>query len=209
MVMPDDGLGSMTAEQALGLGRRTNPQARMPLMEHIRELRNRVVKVIVAVAVGAIIAWFFYQHIWTFIERPYCRLPQPQTAFGPKGSCHLYVTGLFDAFFLKLQICIVAGIIVAAPVWLYQFWAFIAPGLYARERRWAYYFVGAAVPLFAIAGLNANCTMTRGLKFPASLVPRGVIPLITINTYLGYAMAMPLIFGLAFELPLVVVLFNL
>ena len=209
MVMPDDGLGSMTAEQALGLGRRTNPQARMPLMEHIRELRNRVVKVILAVAVGAIIAWFFYQHIWTFIERPYCRLPQPQTAFGPKGSCHLYVTGLFDAFFLKLQICIVAGIIAAAPVWLYQLWAFIAPGLYRRERRWAYYFVGAAVPLFAIGATIAYFAMTKGIHFLLGEVPANAVALITINTYLSYAGAMLALFGITFELPLVFVLLNL
>jgi sec-independent protein translocase protein TatC len=208
MVMPDDGPGSAAAEHALGLSRRANPQARMPLMEHIRELRNRVVVVIVAVAVGAIIGWLFYAHIWHFIRAPYCKVPQPAGLFGPTGSCPLYVNGLFDAFFLKLQICIVAGIILAAPVWLYQFWAFIAPGLYHRERRWAYYFVGAAVPLFAIGATIAYFAMTKGIHFLLGEVPNGVHPLITINTYLSYAGAMLALFGITFELPLVFVLLN-
>ena len=101
------------------------------------------------------------------------------------------------------------GVIISSPVWLYQFWAFIAPGLYARERRWAYFFVGAAVPLFAFGGALAYFAMTKGLRFLLGLVPNHVIPLITINTYLSYAIAMLFIFGLAFELPLVVVLLNL
>jgi len=210
MVMPDDGFGSAeAAARDLGLTRRVNPEARMPLLEHIRELRNRVVKVIVAVAIGAIIGWVLYGPIWHFIRAPYCKVPQPQSVFGPSGSCPLYVNGLFDAFFLKLQICIVAGIILAAPVWLYQFWAFIAPGLYHRERRWAYYFVGAAVPLFAIGATIAYFAMTKGIHFLLGEVPNGVHPLITINTYLSYAGAMLALFGITFELPLVFVLLNL
>jgi sec-independent protein translocase protein TatC len=210
MVMPDDGLGSAAAEHALGLSRRTNPQARMPLMEHIRELRNRVVKVALAVAIGAIVGWVFYRQIWAFIERPYCKVPQPHqlVAYDGKG-CHLYVTGLFDAFFLKLQICIAVGAILAAPVWLYQLWAFIAPGLYHRERRWAYYFVGAALPLFAIGATIAYFAMTKGIHFLLGEAASGVVPLITINTYLSYAGAMLALFGITFELPLVFVLLNL
>jgi sec-independent protein translocase protein TatC len=119
------------------------------------------------------------------------------------------VNGLFDALFLKLQISIGVGVILSSPVWLYQLWAFIAPGLYRRERRWAYYFVGAALPLFAIGGTIAYFAMSRGIRFLLGLVPHNVVALITINTYLSYAFAMLLIFGLAFELPLVVVLLNL
>jgi sec-independent protein translocase protein TatC len=187
----------------------------MPLMEHIRELRNRVIKIAVAVTVGAIIGWLLYSHIWHFIQEPFCRLPASSRHIpGAKdGSCahQLYVTGVFDALFLKLQISIATGAIISAPVWLYQLWAFIAPGLYRRERRWAYYFVGAALPLFALGGTIAYFAMTKGLRFLLSsqLVPAGVTPLITITTYLSYAGAMLLIFGIAFELPLVFVLLNL
>ena len=200
-------MGPAGSRGRLRAPRAVNNGAQMPLMEHIRELRNRIVKAALALAVGMVIGWFVYPHVWSFIEAPYCKIPQP-VLFGHKG-CVLVVNGLFDAFFIRLKLALVVGILLSSPVWLYQFWAFIAPGLYSRERRWAYYFVGAAVPLFAVGGVIAYFAMTRGLRFLLSLVPHGVIPLITISTYLGYAMAMLLIFGLAFELPLVLVLFNL
>ncbi|HEY2315561.1 MAG TPA: twin-arginine translocase subunit TatC [Streptosporangiaceae bacterium] len=198
----------------LGLTRRANPQARMPLMEHLRELRNRVIKVAVAITVGAIIAWLphVYPHIWHFIQEPFCRLPSSTRSLpGAPGhsTCNLYVTGVFDGLFLKLQLTIAFGIIVSSPVWLYQVWAFIAPGLYKRERRWAYYFVGAALPLFAIGATIAYFAMTKGLHFLLGMVPPSVTPIITISTYLSYAGAMLLIFGIAFELPMVFVLLNM
>ncbi len=198
----------------LGLGRRVNPEARMPLMEHIRELRNRVIKIAVAVAIGSVVGWLLYPHIFAFIEAPFCKLPaaiRHIPGSTGRGSCkqQLYVTGIFDALFLQIQISIAAGAILSAPIWLYQLWAFIAPGLYRRERRWAYYFVGAALPLLGVGATFAYFAMTKGLRFLLGLVPAGVTPLITINTYISYAGAMLLIFGIAFELPLVFVLLNL
>jgi sec-independent protein translocase protein TatC len=185
----------------------------MPLMEHIRELRNRIVKISAALAIGMAIGWYLYPHVWHFIEAPYCKAHfashVPGQLASAKGTCHLYVTGLFDSFFIQLKLAFVIGVLISSPVWLYQFWAFIAPGLYNRERRWAYFFVGTAVPLFAFGGALAYFAMTRGLHFLLSLVPSNVTPIITISTYLSYAMAMLLIFGLAFELPLVLIIFNL
>jgi sec-independent protein translocase protein TatC len=183
----------------------------MPLMDHLRELRNRVVKTAIALTVGSVIGWFVYPQVWNFIRAPYCKIPQPR-GFGTlvlHQGCQLYVTGLWDPLFLRLQISIAVGIILSSPVWLYQVWAFIAPGLYQRERRWAYYFVGAAIPLFAIGATIAYFAMTKGLRFLLHLVPAHTTALITINTYLSYAGAMLLIFGLAFELPLVFVLLNM
>ena len=181
-------------------------------MEHIRELRNRVIKIALAVIVGMAIGWFVYPHVWHFVQAPYCRAHFATHAPGqaaPASSCLLYVTGIFDAFFLRLKIAFITGVILSSPVWLYQIWAFIAPGLYARERRWAYFFVGSAVPLFGLGAVFAYFAMTRGLEFLLSLVPHNVDPIITITTYLSYALAMLMIFGLAFELPLVLVMLNL
>jgi sec-independent protein translocase protein TatC len=188
--------------------RTVNPDGRMPLLEHLRELRNRLFKAVLAMAAGAIIGWFIYAHVWHFIEAPYCRLNIYNPVTHSK-SCTLFVNGLFDSLFLRLKIAIATGIIISSPVWLYQLWAFLAPGLYSRERRWAYFFGGSAIPLFVIGGSVAYFAMTKGLRFLLLLVPKNVIPLITINTYLSYAMAMLLIFGLAFELPLVLILLNL
>jgi sec-independent protein translocase protein TatC len=192
-------------------GFRHNPEGSMPLMEHIRELRNRIFKALLFVAAGAIAGWYLYPHIWHFIETPYCRLTlqsHVQIADTHGRTCNLFVTGIFDAFFLRLKIAIIAGVILSSPLWLYQLWAFLAPGLYARERRWAYFFAGSAIPLFAIGGSLAYFAMTKGLHFLLALVPGGVTPIITINTYLGYAIAMLTIFGIAFELPLGFVLLN-
>jgi sec-independent protein translocase protein TatC len=215
MAVADDGLSPETRAD-LGLTGRANPQARMPLLEHLRELRNRIIKVALAITVGAVIGWVFYKHVFAFIQQPFCKLPAASRALpgAPPGSdCsrELYVTGVFDGLLLKLQLSVAVGLIISSPVWLYQLWAFIAPGLYKRERRWAYYFVGAALPLFAVGATIAYFAMTKGLKFllSSSLIPSGVTPLITITTYLSYAGAMLVIFGLAFEMPLVFVLLNM
>ena len=207
MAAPDGEAGRHTLRLPRA-ARVTNPEARMPLMEHIRELRNRVVKVLLAVTAGAVVGWFIYPHIWHFIEAPYCKL-NLRSPITHNQTCALYVTGLFDSLFLRLKIAIISGIIISSPVWFYQLWAFIAPGLYARERRWAYFFAGSSVPLFAVGGGIAYFAMSKGLRFLIQMVPANVVPIITINTYLSYALAMLLIFGLAFELPLVLVLFNL
>ena len=188
---------------------RRNPEARMPLMEHLRELRNRLIKAALAVILGMVVGWLVYKPAFSFIVGPYCRIPiQNRVGCGPDGH-PLIVTGVFDPFFVKLKVAFVVGLIVSSPVWFYQFWAFIAPGLYRREKRWTIAFVGAAVPLFALGGVFAYLAMSRGLRFLLGLTPAGVRPLITIDTYFGYAMAMLLIFGIAFELPLVLVILNM
>jgi sec-independent protein translocase protein TatC len=192
--------------------RATNPEARMPLLEHLRELRNRVLKALLVILVGSIIGWFIYPHVWHFLEAPYCRLGPRYTnpaGVAGHGRCTLIVTGLFDALFLRLKIAIAAGLVITSPLWLYQLWAFIAPGLHRNERRWAYFFAGSAIPLFAIGGAIAYFAMSKGLRFLLGLIPAGASTFISINSYLGFATAMLLIFGLSFELPLVFVLLNL
>ena len=217
-LLPNEASEPESAHEDLGLTRRSNPEARMPLMEHLRELRNRLVKAGAALTVGAVAGWLLWRWVWPFISAPYCKAQASTPAanalarsIGKLGGahCQLFVTGPFDSLFLRLQISIAVGVIISSPVWLYQLWAFIAPGLYKRERRWAYYFVGAALPLFAIGATIAYFAMTRGLQFLLHLVPSDTTALITINTYLSYAGAMLLIFGLAFEMPLVFVLLNM
>jgi sec-independent protein translocase protein TatC len=216
MAVTDDEL-SPEVHADLGVAGRANPDGRMPLMEHIRELRNRVVKIAAVVTIGSVAGWFVYPPVWNFLKAPYCKaqIASPVASVLAKSAeklgphCQLYVSGIFDPLFLRLQISIVVGVIISSPIWLYQFWAFIAPGLYKRERRWAYYFVGAAIPLFAVGATIAYFAMTRGLEFLLHLTPADTTALIMINTYLSYAGAMLAIFGIAFEMPLVFVLLNL
>ena len=168
---------------------------------------------LLALARASVVGWIFFGPVWQFLERPYCRI---EIHARPAGrpvrlqACALFVTGIFDAFFLHLKIAVVVGILISSPVWLYQLWAFVAPGLYRASGAGPTRSSGTAVPLFALGG---------GVRLPGDdprpAVParpragRVAPPIITINTYLGYAMAMLLIFGLAFEVPLTLVILNL
>jgi sec-independent protein translocase protein TatC len=191
-------------------GKRVNPEGRMSLMEHIRELRNRLMKAVLGLIAGMVVGWFLFGRAFNFIIGPFCRLDlQGHVGCTGANGHPLIVTGVFDPFFVHLKVAFVVGLVISSPVWFYQIWAFIAPGLYARERRWTWAFVGSAVPLFGLGGLFAYLAMSRGLRFLLGLTPADVRPLITIDTYFGYAMAMLLIFGLAFELPLVLLILNL
>jgi sec-independent protein translocase protein TatC len=182
-----------------------NPDGRMPLVEHIRELRGRVIKAALGLVVGAIVGWIFFDPVWDVMKRPYESLP-PKHCLG--GACTLVVHGIFDGFFIHLKVALIVGAVVSSPVWLYQLWAFIAPGLYARERRWTYAFIGAAVPLFGVGAWLAYLTLDKGLRIFIGLAPGNTTVLVGITDYLGYATAMLLIFGLTFELPLFVVILN-
>jgi sec-independent protein translocase protein TatC len=186
--------------------RQENPDGRMPLMDHLRELRNRVVKVSIAIIAGAIVSWVFFDRIWDFMQRPYCRAV---------GYCKvntlghsLFISNVMDGFYLHIKVSIIAGAVITSPIWLYQLWAFIAPGLYAREKRWTYAFLGSAVPLFALGCFFAFLAMSRGLKFFLSMAG-GLTALFTADSYIGYWIAMIVGIGLCFEVPLFLVILNL
>jgi sec-independent protein translocase protein TatC len=184
--------------------RRQNPEGRMPLMDHLRELRNRVLKATAAILLGMVAGLIPQVHdpLWAFIEHPF-----NQAEHGHNHAT-LVVVGVLDPFTIWLQLAFWFGLIVTCPIWLYQIWAFIAPGLYAREKKWTYAFIGAAVPLFLGGAALAYWVMSRGLKYLLALAPHGIEVLPTISNYLSYFQAMLLGFGLAFELPLALVLAN-
>ena len=190
--------------------RASNPEGRMPLMDHVRELRNRLVKACAALLIGmgiGLIPAVFYR-VWALIEHPFC-----SAVINGMTGCHqigdqLVLSGVLDPFILRVQIAFYFALLVTSPVWLYQLWAFIAPGLYSREKRWTYIFVGTAVPLFALGAGIAYFAMSRGLKYLLGLTPSRVVNLPPVSTYLGYFQAMLLGFGLAFEIPLAMVILN-
>ena len=186
--------------------RQENLDGRMPLFDHLRELRNRVVKIAVAVLLGAGLSWAFYTRIWAFIQRPYCqavKFCQP----GVNGHS-LVINGVMDGFYLHIKVSIIAGVILTSPVWLYQLWASVAPGLYSREKRWTYAFIGTAVPLFGLGCFFAFLAMSRGLDFFIGM-SQGFTILYSADTYIGYWIAMIIGFGLCFEVPLFLVMLNL
>ena len=186
--------------------RQANPDGRMPLFDHLRELRNRVVKICLAVLVGAAVSWAFYNRICTFIQRPYCQAVGFCKVNVPGHS--LILNGVMDGFYLHIKVAVIAGTIVTCPIWLYQLWAFVAPGLYSREKRWTYAFLGTAIPLFGLGCFFAFLAMSRGLTFFLSM-SGGLTKLFTADTYIGYWIAMIVGFGLCFEVPLFLVILNL
>ncbi len=197
----------IVAERYARAKRRQNPEGRMPLFDHLRELRNRVVKIALAILAGAIVGWVLYVRIWDFMQGPFCQAV---------GHCenevpghYLAFLGVLDPFYFKVKVAIFAGVILTSPIWLYQLWAFIAPGLYRREKRWTYTFLGAAVPLFGLGCFFAYLAMDKGLRFLMSMPPPGTATLYTADTYLSYWLAMVLGFALCFEVPLFLVMLNL
>ena len=196
----------MVGERYVSLKRQSNPDGRMPLMDHLRELRNRVVKMALAVLVGAGVAAIFYDQIWNFVQAPYCRAVTYCKVNTPGHS--LVLNGVMDGFYLHVKVAIIAGIVLTCPIWLYQLWAFIAPGLYSKEKRWTYLFMGTAVPLFALGTGFAIFAMSRGLKFFIGM-SGGLTNLFTADTYIGYWIAMIIGFGICFEVPLFLVILNM
>jgi sec-independent protein translocase protein TatC len=200
----------IVGERYVRAQRRQNPEGRMPLFDHLRELRNRVVKMALALIAGMIVGFIFFQPVWRFIERPLCQATiRGQTGCNTLGVNQLVLNGPLDAFYLRVKVAVIVGVIVSSPVWLYQIWAFIAPGLYAREKRWGHIFIGTAVPLFLVGMALAYLSLGRSMHFLLGLTPQHVSNLIQVDLYMSFVMTMMLAFGLAFELPLLIVMLNL
>jgi sec-independent protein translocase protein TatC len=199
----------IAGSRLIAASRKSDSEGRMPLIEHLRELRNRLVKAALALILAMVVGFVFFHPIWRFVTHPFC-----SASINGHSGCkvvgdQLVVTGVFDPFMLRVKVAFFVGLILASPVWLYQVWAFIAPGLYRREKRWAYLFVAIAAPLFAAGAVLAYVVMSRGLRYLLGLSPKGVLVLPSIDTYLSYFQGMILGFGLAFELPLALVLLNM
>jgi sec-independent protein translocase protein TatC len=199
----------IAGSRLIAASKKGNDEGRMPLMDHLRELRNRLVKAALALIVAMVFGFIFFHPIWNFISHPFC-----SADINGHTGCHvvgdqLVASGVFDPFMLHVRVAFFFGLIVASPVWLYQLWAFIAPGLYRREKRWAYLFVLVAAPLFAAGAVLAYFVMSRGLRYLLGMAPGQVLVLPSIDTYLGYFQGMILGFGIAFELPLAMVMLNM
>lgn len=179
----------------------------MPLLDHLRELRTRLFTAVLAVLVVAIISWFFYERIIDALTSPYCKIPQVRDQ-QIAGGCNLVVSTVLAPLMLQLQVSAIAGVILASPVWLYQLWGFVTPGLHRNERRWTMTFVATSVPLFLAGAALAYLVLPKGLSILLSFTPDHVTALIQVDVYLRFVIRMMLVFGLAFELPVFVILLN-
>ena len=179
----------------------------MSLADHLRELRRRLIIAAAAIVVATIAAFAVHGHILHVLTKPYCSLPASYRLVHDR--CTLVVTGVLDPFTVTLRLSLYAGILLSSPVWLWQVWRFVTPGLYQNERRWALGFVSSSVALFGLGGLFAYFTLSKGLHFLLGFATGGIASLLSFDSYLSYVVAMVLVFAVSFELPLGVVMLNL
>ncbi|MCF1510453.1 twin-arginine translocase subunit TatC [Streptomyces glomeratus] len=183
----------------------------MPLGEHLRELRNRLVKAVGAILLATIVAALFYKQLIAFLIDPLpgC-VPGRPTGTAEAAHCGLIsVNGLLSPFTLALKVSVTAGVVAASPVWLYQLWAFVVPGLYRKERKYSLALLGAGVPLFLCGAAMAYWLLPTTARVLISFTPEKATNLLPIDGYLNLATRMVVVFGLSFELPFLLVLLNL
>ncbi|WP_225822072.1 twin-arginine translocase subunit TatC [Streptomyces naphthomycinicus] len=194
-----------------------DPEGRMPLADHLRELRNRLAKAMLAIVVVTVVAAFFYNDIINFLTKPILDSVGCQETFeqlakssGKHTCAEITINGLLAPFTLALQVSLMAGVVAASPIWLYQLWAFVAPGLHRHEKKYAYAFVFTGAPLFFGGAFFAYKVLPTTAKVLIDFTPNGNIKnLLPLDDLLQLVTRMVLVFGLSFELPLLLIMLNL
>ncbi|WP_369256935.1 twin-arginine translocase subunit TatC [Streptomyces sp. R35] len=194
-----------------------DPEGRMPLADHLRELRNRLAKAMLAIVVVTTVAAFFYNDIINIITKPVLDSVGCSQTFEQLANSHqktqqcaqITINGLLTPFTLALKVSLMAGVVLASPIWLYQLWAFVAPGLHRHERKYAYAFVGTGAPLFLGGAYFAYRVLPTTAKVLIGFTPDGVNNLLPLDDLLDLVLRMVLVFGLSFELPLLLIMLNL
>jgi sec-independent protein translocase protein TatC len=190
--------------------RKANPEGRMPVMDHLRELRRRLIWIVVIIALGSIAGWYLYEPILEFLKHPYCSVPAKYRYVPKTGSgCVLTYQGVLDGFTARLKVSVIAGAVFTAPLWLYQVWAFVTPGLRKKERKYTIIFVVASTLLFAAGMTLAYLVLSKGLNILIRTATSQTQAFLTVTAYLSFVTLMLVIFGAAFEVPLLVVMANL
>jgi sec-independent protein translocase protein TatC len=180
---------------------------RMALADHLRELRARLLKVALVLTLGIIIAWFFYDQLFALLYEPYEKAERILAEEGVNSKGVL--GGIGNPLLLRLKICGLAAVVLSSPFWLYQIWAFIVPGLHQNEKRWTQLFAVVAGPLF-LAGVGvAYYVLPKGIEVLIGFTPGTLQSLVEFGDYFRFLTRMMLVFGIAFEIPLFVVLLNL
>jgi sec-independent protein translocase protein TatC len=171
---------------------------RMTVVEHLTELRRRIVISIIAVSIGAIVCFIFSESIISFFVKYY-----RDATHGQKNA--LIFLGPLDAFLTRIKIATYGGIVLALPVWLFELWRFITPGLNPKEKRYAIPFIFSSIALFALGGFIALLTLPKALEFLLDIGGAQLRPELTADKYLGLVSLMIVAFGVAFEFPVVLV----
>ncbi|MBA2699996.1 MAG: twin-arginine translocase subunit TatC [Nocardioidaceae bacterium] len=180
----------------------------MSLIQHLRELRRRLVVSVIVIVIGFIVGFVYYDEISRILTNPYTSTVQRLAREQGVRSVPV-VSGVATPFLLQMKVSLVSAIVLASPVWLYQIWAFIMPGLHRTERKWTILFAAIAGPLFLAGVALGYYVLPKGLAVLIGFTPDQVTNLVDLNGYLSFILRILLVFGISFEIPLFVVLLNL
>jgi sec-independent protein translocase protein TatC len=179
----------------------------MSLIEHLRELRSRLFKASVAIVIGTVAAWGFYPQIFDLLSQPVNVIVEKAQSNG--RDVRLVLGGVADAFVLQIKVSVVTSMLVTSPIWIYQLWRFITPGLYRKEKLRAYLFASVATPLFVSGAVLAYIFLPIGLQLLFGFTPLGVGNYVPVDRYLSFFLRMVLVFGISFLTPLFIVMLNI
>jgi sec-independent protein translocase protein TatC len=188
--------------------KQANPEGAMTLMEHLGELRTRIMIAFIAVAAGGIIGWFLFPPVFTFLQKPYCTIihEHPDLAIVP-GSCKFVYTSAVQPFFIKIKIVTFIGFGFALPIVLWQIWRFVTPGLKGGEKRYAIPFVTASILLFGLGAWFGIFTLPKALNFLLGFAGSGLVGALDVTKYMSFVFFMIAAFGLSFEFPVALIAF--
>jgi sec-independent protein translocase protein TatC len=179
---------------------------RMALADHLRELRARLLRVVLVLLVAVIVALFFYNQLLAVVYDPY-RVAASKLPHGTNTIAT--ISGVGGPLLLQLKLSGLAAVVGTSPYWLYEIWAFIVPGLHPHEKRWTRLFVAIAGPLFLVGVAVGYYVLPKGLEVLIGFTPAHLTNLVEFGEYFSFMTRMLLVFGVAFEIPLFVVLLNL
>ena len=185
------------------MARNKNPDAKMSLSGHLKELRNRLFWSALFIISGSIAGWYLFDFVFNELQRPIVEL-----ASKPGNNVTINFPTVVSAFDVRLQVSIFLGILMSAPVWLYNLWAFITPGLKKREKRYTIGFVVASVPLFIGGTALAWSSLPTFVVVLVGFTPEGAANVINASDYILFTIRILLVFGLAFVLPVALVMLN-
>jgi sec-independent protein translocase protein TatC len=185
-------------------GRKANPEGRMALLDHLKELKNRLIKSAIGVLLGAVAGWFLYEPVVNSLSDPLIKIAEET-----KRTAVLNFASVGDPFDFKLRIAIQIGLVLSSPIWIYQVWAFITPGLTKKERRYTLGYMAAAVPLFLAGVYVAWTVIPNVVRALLQFTPQNGANNIDASQYLTFATHMLLFLGIAFLVPVVLVGVNM